>query len=148
MVYLLNHDTKTAIRFEPADGDLWRFLERYFNPFLRLLDHRRAEEWRLEVAKQDEWYTSLIVRPTRAEQSGGWPDALCGARVVLMNKDTEAVPKNMPRRLWYTDGAQEYTFEINRWQMNADSAPNVEEFTRPEDRLGWNVSRWPFRGKK
>src|SRR5437899_1743329 len=41
-VYLLNHDKKTAVRFEHQKADdLRRFLEEYFNPFVRLLDRKR-----------------------------------------------------------------------------------------------------------
>jgi hypothetical protein len=148
-VYLLNHDKKTAIRFEPADGDLWRFLEKYFNPFVLLLDQKRAgEKCQIEVVKQDEWYTHLAVKPKHVKRFGWFPDTFHEGRAVLMNKASEAVPKDMPRRLWYTDGVREYTFEIKGWRLNAPEAPKLEEFAKPEDRPGWEVGEWPFRSKK
>jgi hypothetical protein len=51
-IYLLDHDKKTAIaiRFESSEGDLLRFLEQYFNPFVLLLDQRRASaQWQFEL---------------------------------------------------------------------------------------------------
>jgi hypothetical protein len=66
-----------------------------------------------------------------------------------MNNASEWVPKDMPRQLWYTDShLWQYTFEIKRWRMNSADAPKREEFVKPEDRPGWEVSDWPFRGKK
>jgi hypothetical protein len=97
----------------------------------------------LEVAKQDEWYTYLKVTPKQANQSdnfrNGW--------VVLMRKDSEAVPKGMPRQLWHTDGMQEYLFEISAWRLNPEVGPKPEEFTKPEDRPGWEVSGSPLQRK-
>jgi hypothetical protein len=108
-VYLLHHDKKRAIPFEPTE--LRCFLEQYFNPFVLLLDQKRArEKCQVQVIKQDEWYTYLSVKPKQVQrfQEG---------RAVLMNKDSDAVPKNMPRQLWYTDGGCEYTFDIKAWRL-------------------------------
>jgi len=148
-VYLLDHDKKTAIRFEQTGGDLWRFLEKYFNPFVLLLDQKRAgEKCQIEVVQQDEWYTYLAVKPKQVKPFGWFPDTFHEGRAVLMNKASEAVPKDMPRRLWYTNGIREYTFEIKGWRLNAAEAPKLEKFARPEDRPGWKVGEWPFQSNK
>jgi hypothetical protein len=142
-VYLLNHDRKSAIRFKPTDGELLEFLEKHFNPFVQLLDRKRAQEkCQLDVVKQDEWYTYLSVKPKQVT------DNFHQGRVALMNKASEGVPKDMPRQLWYTDGVQDYTFMINTWRLNGPDPPKREEFAKPEDRAGWEVIEWPFRDKK
>jgi hypothetical protein len=142
-VYLLNDDKKTAIRFEPADGDVPRFLEKHFNPFVLLIEQKRAaEKCELEVVKQDERHTYLGVKPKQVKRSGWFPDTFHEGRAVLMNEDSEEVPKDMPRQLWYTDGVREHTFQIKSWQMNRAEPPKVEEFAKPEDRPGWQVGTW------
>jgi hypothetical protein len=146
-VYLLDYDKKLAIKFEPAESELPGFLEKYFNPFVVLLDQKRAEEkCRLEVVKQDEWYTYLAVK---SKDASFFRDA----RAVLMNSDTDNVPKNMPRQLWWNDGNNSHAFQIRAWRLNASDAPKPEEFTKPEDRPGWEVTEWSslwssFWGKK
>jgi hypothetical protein len=148
-VYLLNHDKKTAMRFELADSELKPFLEKYFNPFVVLLDRKRAEaKCTLEVVKQDEWYTYLAVKPKPVKRYGWFPNNFHDGRLVLMRKDAEAVPKGMPRQLWYTDGVREYLFDIKAWQLNPAAGPKLEEFAKPEDRPGWEVVDWPFQRKK
>jgi hypothetical protein len=145
-VYLLNHDKKTAIRFEPSDGDLQRFVEKYFNPFVLLLDRKRADEQCLvDVAKQDEQFTYLTVKPKAVKPSGWFTDQFHEGRAILMNKASDMVPKDMPRQLWYTDGRQEYTYEIKSWRHDPAEPPKLEEFVRPEDRPGWEVREWPMR---
>ena len=50
----------------------------------------------------------------------------------------------MPRQLWYEDQAGNgWTFDILRWKANAADGPKAEEFTRPEDRPGWQVVGGP-----
>ncbi|MBV9124835.1 MAG: hypothetical protein JO112_15885 [Planctomycetes bacterium] len=147
-VYLLDPDKKKAIRFEPKDGDVTEFLGRNFNPFVWLLDRRRAQDqFQVEVIKQDQWYTYLAIKPKQDKPSGWFPNN--GGRIVLMNKSSAAVPKDMPRELgYYTGGADGYVlFEVKAWRLNPPEAPKMEEFTRPEDRPGWQVSEWPF-GRK
>lgn len=143
--YVLNHDKKTAFRMEPADADLRQFLEEYFNPFVTLTDEEHAKQkCYLEVTKQDERYTYLSMKP-KDPKSYGWLEAdYHQARAVLMNKASETVPKDMRCQLWYTDGRRSYTFEIKSWRLNAADAPKPDEFIRPEDRPGWQVTEWPF----
>lgn len=148
-VYLLDHDNKAAVRFEFADGELNPFLEKHFNPFVVLLDREHAEaKCQLEVVKQDECYTYLAVKPKQVRRYGWFPDTFHDGGVVLMRKDSEAVPKGMPRQLWYTDGRREYRFDIKAWRLNAADGPKFQEFTKPEDRPGWEVVDWPLHRKK
>ena len=61
IIYLLDYEKKTALRFEPSD-DARGFLERHFGPLVTLLDRKRAEEkWSMKV-EQDEWYTYLTLK--------------------------------------------------------------------------------------
>ena len=144
-IYILNDDKKIAIRFDPAEGKLSQFLEDHFNPFVRLLDRKRVEEeCHLSVFKQDKWYTYLDLKG----KPGFWGNPLVG-RIVLANDDGKAIPKGMPRQIWYADvSGCESTFDIKAWRMNGDKPPKLEEFTRPEDRPGWTVTRFPFRAEK
>jgi hypothetical protein len=36
----------------------------------------------------------------------------------------------------------EITHDIRSWRFNADDAPTIEDFRRPEDRPGWRVHEW------
>jgi hypothetical protein len=147
-VYLLNFGKKTAVRFAQTDGELKPFLENYFNPFVVLLDRKRAEaKCTLEVVKQDEWYTYLAVKPKEVKRRGWFSDNFHHGQLVLMRQDAEAVPKGMPRQLWYTNGIREYLFDITAWRLNAADGPRLEEFTKPEDRPGWTLVESPFQGK-
>jgi hypothetical protein len=87
------------------------------------------------------------MKPKQVRKSFWSADPFKG-RAILLNKASDAVPKDMPRQLWYTDGVKDYTFEITSWQLNAAGAPKREEFTKPEEREGWRVDEWPFRRKK
>jgi hypothetical protein len=149
IVYVLDHERKTAMRFDPTDTGVRPFLERHFNPFVLLLDRKRAEEkCQLEVSNIDEWYTYLVVKPKHVKRYRWFPDTFQEGRVVLMNKPDDDVPKDMPCQLWYTDGNRTNTFHIKSWRLNAADAPKLEEFTKPEERLGWEVSEWPRRAKR
>jgi hypothetical protein len=148
-VYLLDHEKKTAVRFEFADGELTPFLEKHFNPFAVLLDRKRAEaKCQLDVVKQDDWYTYLAVKPKQAKRYGWFSYSFREGRVVLMRKDSEAVPRGLPRQLWHTDGSREYRLDIKAWRLDPARGPKLEEFTRPEDRPGWEVVDSPFQRKK
>jgi len=149
-VYLLNLDKKAAIRFEQqTNDDLRRFLEEYFNPVVRLLDRKRVEEsCRLEVVKQDELYAYLLVTPKQVKRSGWLPDRFHEGRAVFMSKPSATVPKDMPRQLWYTNGSQDLAFDITVWRINPAEGPKVEEFAKPENRPGWQVTDWPFQSEK
>ena len=139
-IYLLYERQKRAMYRGPTDGDLQRFLEKNFNPFVLLLDEKYAKEkCFLEVVKQDEWYTYLKVTPKNLNRYGWCPDQFHEGRVVLMNKSTAGVPKDMPRQLWYTNGCSNFIFEIKSWRFNAPDGPKAEEFAKPEDRPGWRV---------
>ncbi|MBI3409722.1 MAG: hypothetical protein HY040_15380 [Planctomycetes bacterium] len=146
IIYLLDHEKKVAVRFEPSDGDARRFLERHFNPLVSLLDRKRAEDkWKMEV-KEDEWYTYLTLKAKKP--TTGWlPESFQDSRIALMNKTSKGVPKNMPAQLWYVEGMNEHTFTIKTWRINGDDAPQLGEFARPEDRPGWQVGGWPFGGR-
>ena len=141
-VYLLHHDEKTAERLGVgvADAKLTLFLEEYDNPFVVLLDRERAEaKFRLEIVKQDEWYTYLVAKPKQITRPRWFMNSFQDGRIVLMRKDSKAVPKGMPRQLWYKYGVVEYLFDIKSWRLNSPNGPTTEEFTRPEDRPGWRV---------
>jgi len=147
-VYLLNEKEKIALSLRPIQGDLMQFLEKYFNPFVLLLDRKQAKEkCYLQVVKQDDWYTYLHVTPKSVKRYGWFPDLFHQGRVVLMNKSSEGVPKDMPRELRFTNGFYESIFDIKSWRLNAPDAPKVEVFAKPEDRSGWKVSEWPFLDK-
>jgi hypothetical protein len=73
--YLLDEDNKIASRLGSASPDLRGFLEKYFNPFVVLLDKKRAnEKCRLEIVKQDKLYTYLTVTPKQVRRYGWFPD--------------------------------------------------------------------------
>jgi hypothetical protein len=145
-IYLLNHDNKHAMRFEPAGGDVRGFLETYFNPFVVLLDRKHAlETFEVKVVKKDEWYTYLALKPRVKPTT--WSNGFNEGRVALLNKASEGVPKDMPVQLWYADSFCQRIFKIKVWRMNAD-ALKEEEFAKPEDRPGWLVVDFPFRSKK
>jgi hypothetical protein len=145
-LYCLDTDNKTAIRIEPANGDVRLWLEEKFNPFILLLDEQRARaKHRTRVTRQDEWYTYVDVRPP-SRQLSGFCVGCERARAVFMNKDRDGVPKDMPRQLWYQDAAGNCsTFDVRRWKGNAADGPKAEDFIKPEDRPGWQVSDtgWP-----
>lgn len=148
-VYLLVHQEKKAVRFDPSDGNLRQFLERHFNPFVRLLDRKRTEQnCHLQVTKQDDWYTYLAVTPNEVERSSWFCPAFKEGRAAFMNKRTDQIPMDMPRQFWFTDGNLELTFDIKSWRLNPAEGPKLEEFTKPEDRLGWEAGPWRRSGKK
>ncbi len=140
-VYFLNLDRQEALHLAATGDDLLPFLEQWCNPFVGLLDRKHAhEKWFLEVVKQDAHYTYLALKPKQLKRSGWFSGiAFQEGRAVLMNQTSETVPKDMPRQLWYTDGVNECTFEITQWRLNGTDAPKLEEFAKPEDRLGWKV---------
>jgi hypothetical protein len=157
-LYSLRPDKKEAARFVPEDGDVRLWLEEKFNPFALLLDKNHArKEYRLNVTRQDEWYTYLEIKPKTPPPSSGWLADLkvqfTRGRAVFMNKDSKGVPRDMPRQLWWEDlSGNHYKFEIRRWRANPADGPKVEEFTRPEDRPGWEVYQpgalFPWRGRR
>ena len=117
------------------------------------LDEKYAREnYHLRVSCQDKWYTYLDIVPERQKSTRSWRANLDRCRAVLMNKDGDGVPADMPRQLWYqgADGF-EFTFDIRSWKANPADGPKAEEFTRPEDRPGWEVSEprpFPWWGAK
>jgi len=140
-IYVLNEEEKTAFSLRSIQGDLMQFLEKHFHPFVLLLDRKHAKEkCHLQVVKRDEWYTYLTVTPKKVERDEWFREPFQKGRVVLMNKSNEGVPKDMPRELRYIYGSHETIFDIKSWRLNAQDAPKVEEFTKPEDRAGWKVS--------
>ena len=146
-VYILNEKEKTASNLRSIQGDLMQFLEEYFNPFVLLLDKKYAKEkCYFELVKQDEWYTYLMVTPKDVKREGWFCDQFHKGRVVLMSKASEGVPKDMPREIRYIDGIRENIFAIKSWRFNAPDAPKEEEFTKPEDRPGWQVYDWATGG--
>lgn len=147
-LYALKHDDKVALRFD-AEGDVRRFAEENVSSFVRLLDRKRAEEkFRLELLGMDDLYTYIGLKPKKVKRWGWSPDAFTEACVVLSNKDSGGVSKDMPREFWYTDDSRSCSIKIKSWRLNAPDPPKLEEFTRPEDRPGWEVGDWPFWRKK
>jgi len=144
-IYLLFHDTQTAFRLRPQDGDVRRFLQQHFNPFILVLNRKLADETcKIEIARQDQQYTYLKVISDQPERHGWLPgiDFALGW-VLLENQTTDDVPQNMPRKLYHTDrrGRLESFYHIKAWRMNVTDAPRPEEFTRPEDRPDWKLVR-------
>jgi hypothetical protein len=145
-LYWLDRDRKTAERLgKPPDAEIRRLAEEHLNPFVLLLDRHHADEkCKLEVIEQDESFTFLAVTARQVKRQGWFPDIFERGGIVLMNKNSETVPKDMPRRLSYVspDGT-EYSYDIKSWKLNAADAPKLEEFTRPEGRPGWKVNGPP-----
>jgi hypothetical protein len=142
-VYTLNHDKKLAFR-EDGIGDLTPYLERWFNPLLILLDRKRAEEkYAFEIAKSDEWYTCLLLKPKNPKTSGWFRD-IRQSGVVFMNKETAQIPKDMPRQVIVWNSASRSQFDVKSWKMNGQDGPKPEEFTIPEERPGWEVFGSPL----
>ena len=151
--YVLNQAKRTAVRYELAGVDVQTVLEKICNPLVLLLDRKRAEEkWDIEVTKETEWYTYVTVESKVVAvkpKAVPWIERLGRVleeglvleegQVVVMHADSESVPKNMPRRLWFSDGTQHHTFQIKTWRMNAADPPKLEEFTKPEERPGREV---------
>jgi hypothetical protein len=141
-LYVLHHDTKTAERLVKAPAaEIQRLLEERFNPFVVLLNRKHAEEkCKLEVIEQDESFTYLAVTPKQVKRQGWFPDIMERGGVVLINKDSETVPKDMPTRLFYVGPVGvENNYNIKSWKLNAADAPKLDEFAKPEDRPGWKV---------
>jgi hypothetical protein len=144
--YLLNHDRKTAMKFDLAGRDVLHVVEETFNPFVAFLSRERATEiYRIEVIAQDERHTHLRVRPKRPGRSAVGLDE---GRAVLVNQATDAVPRDLPQRIWYTDGHREYTLTFRAWRLNPATPPQLKEFERPEGWPGWQVFEWPFQTVK
>jgi hypothetical protein len=151
-LYLLEPSNQIARRLDLAGLDIRRLLERYFNPFVLLLDREQAQkEWRWDFARGDTWYTYLDVKPRRRSRgwfSGatflvgggvihGW-DFEC-ARIVVMNKGSDRIPRHMPRQLWIRNPTTELTCDIIRWIMDSGEPPSDKAFTEPEKMKGWEV---------
>ena len=149
VVSVLDYNQKTEFRLKLAEENPLVFLEDYFNPVTVFLDRKRLEaKYNLEI-KQDEFYTYMSAKPKHAKQRSGWfgPMDFVQSRVVLMNKASKSIPKDMPRQVWLNPGSQEIIFHIKTWRVNAADGPRVEEFTESEDRPGWRVDagEWPFK---
>jgi hypothetical protein len=143
-IYILERDTKTALKFEPADQNVIGFMNKYFNPFVLLLDRKLAQEqYRLEIVQQDKCNTYLTMKPKQVETEGVLPaDVFREGQATLVNQPTNGIPKDMPKQLWYTTGVFEYTFKIRAWHLNAADAPRLHDFKKPEERTGWTVLKW------
>jgi hypothetical protein len=149
-LYLLRTAEKTAIRQDLAGVNIRRWLEAWFNPFVLLLDRERAQkEWRWTFAKEDIWYSYLDVVPlkrnrprslfpTFKEGDAGW--SFERARVVVMKKGDDKIPRNMPRQFWIEEqAASSVRFDIVRWTMDGPNPPPDKDFTAPEKMAGWKV---------
>ncbi len=150
-LYLLRTANKTAIRIDLAGVNICRWLEKWFNPFVLPLDRERAQwEWRWNLAKEDSWYTYLDVQPRKRQgrssflqtykeddSDSGW--SFVRARIVVMNKGDDKIPRNMPRRIWIRQVTSDITFDIVRWTMDGPEAPSDKDFTEPEKMEGWKV---------
>lgn len=145
-LYFLNPERRSAIRLtKMRENDLWSHLVKSFNPFIILLDRKRAEELcQLQVVKQDKWYTYLDLIPKKADRASSLFALIHQARIVLMKKDTKAVPKNMPRQITYISGHEKICIDIKQWKLNGSDVPKQQEFIKPQDRPNWKVVDWPF----
>lgn len=143
-IYLLNHDKKQASRNEFADGQLRPFVEKCFYPVVILLDRRRAEaNWTMEVVKQDEWYSYVVMNRKHANPTSWFtfePTPPARVEIAILNKDTSKTPRDMPRLIQYSDpAATRIALHVKSWRFNGSDPPKPEEFTKPEDRPGWIV---------
>jgi hypothetical protein len=142
-VYSMDYDKKKAVHLATVDGDLQPFLERWFNPFVILLDRKRADaKCELKVVKQDEWYTYLTAKQ-KYPRTSVWEPTFQQCGIVFLNKATATVPRDMPLRLITNTGGSQTVFDIKSWRVNAPDGPKPEEFTKPENRPDWEVVEWP-----
>lgn len=115
---------------------------------LSTIGSARPVEFHNSAASRTNRVLTGPMKPKHVKSAGWCSDTFHEGRVVVMNKDSEAVPKDMPGRLWYTDGIREYMFEIQSWRLNVAEPPKLEKFPKPETRPGWEVKEWPFGSEK
>jgi hypothetical protein len=151
--YLMEPAEKTALRFNLPRHGILKVLSAYYNPFMVLLDKRYVQEhFRLQVTNQDEWYTYLSLAPRDAKERRrflgimsfdgivSWShEDFSSGTIAVLNKDSDSIPKDMPRALTWTDGLNSYRYDIHKWQRNGANAPPLSDFQAPEEMPGWRV---------
>jgi hypothetical protein len=141
-IYLLDHENKTAITVQ-AVGGLQSFLEDSVNPFVVLLDRKRAiAKYLLEITKSDEHSISISLNPREFKTATDGSRNFIDCRMLLLRKDQVDIPKAIPHQLHFTNFDIERTIDIRAWRFNPADGPTLEELTRPEDRPGWRLLGW------
>ncbi|MER3416139.1 MAG: hypothetical protein C4297_08030 [Gemmataceae bacterium] len=109
----------------PDDGPL---------PFLFGMSAETAKKrYRLRISKEDEWYTYVEVTPLYERDMVEFTRA----RIVILNRPTAAIPKDMPRELyWIEPNRNEHKYDIQRIQMNAVAVQRTD-FIKPNLPPGW-----------
>jgi hypothetical protein len=139
-VYLLQPQDQTALRIPLGTSDKLRWLEKWFNPFVVFLNGERVRrDFRLDVTKEDQWYTYLAVTPRHPKRSGWLPDEMLQGGVAILNRGTGKIPAGAPRQLWYSNDSNQRVLEIREWKVNAPDGPEEKDFERPEKLPGWKT---------
>ncbi len=147
-IYVLDFHQKQEYRLNIGQTDLVEFLQVYFNPLSALLDRKRAEDnYEMEITR-DRTYTYLTIKPKPSDRPRGWffPITMKAGRIALLNADSKAVSKDLPRQIWFHNGSQEFIYEIKSWRMNAADGPTADDFARAKNPPGWKLVEldWPI----
>jgi hypothetical protein len=144
--YVMKPAQKVALRVNLSGQKIPEFLGAHYNPFMVLLDKQYAKKhFRLQVTNQDQWYTYLSLAPRNAKGPGNflgilWSRDFCTTgTIALLNKDSDSIPKDMPRALTWTDGLNSCRYDIRKWQRNGPHSPPLSDFQAPEGMPGWEV---------
>jgi hypothetical protein len=149
-VYYLDFSRKHAIDFGTTGKDVLLYLRNHFCPLTMFLDRKRAAEtYRLEIAKQDGWYTYLKVERRKPMAApGAWSpfDAFYFGQVVFPIKASENYPAGMPCQIcWASTKDEMNVWQVKSWSVNARNGPAETDFVRPEAMPGWEVVEWPWK---
>ncbi len=147
-IYVVDSHQKQEYRLNIGQTDLVELLQNYFNPLTTLLDRKRAEDrYEMDITR-DSTYTYLDIKPKSSDRPRGWffPITMTQGRIALLNADSKAVPKDMPRQIWFHSGGQEFIYEIKSWRMNAADGPTVDDFAGAKNPPGWKLVElnWPL----
>lgn len=141
-VYELDEGAKSAVRYAVAPADVVPFLARHFIPFVAVLNAKHVgTDYRLKLAKQDEWYTYFNLELRRPWPFGTFGHSFDVAKMAVLQKDAEGMAKGTPRKVVISasSGQEGFTYEVMSWQLNGKDKPAEAEFLRPDDREGWTV---------
>jgi hypothetical protein len=139
-LYGFGPEEETAVRLEFKPEELRSFLQRHFDPFVVLLDRKKtSEQYDIALQKTDKNYTYLSIDAKQNQFPSG--------QVVVMNKDSEFIPKNMPRLIRHIEQHQQQTVDIQSWRINPINGPKTDDFTVPkiseeDDREIQRLIRW------
>jgi TIGR03009 family protein len=84
--------------------------------------------------EQAEWYTYVQVTPNFARDQADFSQA----ELTILNKDTSAVLKDMPKRIYYTEpGKVQVTWIIEEMQRNPVGKVERRDFMPPDAPKDW-----------